>query len=311
MAPLGEFLMQVVSYFSSIPAGNKSLEKIGILKFFSEGIKKSSDELIEHHGKYLPSDVAFIQGWVHENSGDTPHLKLRKEVIKNQLNRNKFVITADSNLFLYSVGKENLPHHYLRYSMNDVFPNTGIYFDKEIDPNRWKKISVDHNISLKDYRTNGEHILICLQRNGGWSMGSLNVMAWLNGVIKMIRRNSDRKIIVRPHPGDKKVPQYLKIQMPNVFISTQKNLIDDLKNCWAVIAHNSSPTVAAAIEGYPIFVTDPKKSQSSEIANLDLNNIENPILFDRQSWIERISMFHWNFEELRNGSAWSHMRTYI
>ena len=85
----------------------------------------------------------------------------------------------------------------------------------------------------------------------------------------------------------------------------------DLKNCWAVVNHNSSPTVGAAIEGYPIFVTDPLRSQCKDIANLDLSMIENPNLPDRQQWIERISMFHWKFDEIISGECWNHMRKYV
>jgi hypothetical protein len=69
--------------------------------------------------------------------------------------------------------------------------------------------------------------------------------------------------------------------------------------------------VGAAIEGYPIFVTDYTKSQCREIANTDLSQIETPFLFYRQNWVERISMFHWNFEELKSGECWQHMRQYI
>jgi hypothetical protein len=69
--------------------------------------------------------------------------------------------------------------------------------------------------------------------------------------------------------------------------------------------------VGAAIEGIPIFVMDPSKSQCAEIANLDLTQLENPILHDRQRWVERLSMFHWNFEELQNGECWTHIRNYI
>jgi hypothetical protein len=100
--------------------------------------------------------------------------------------------------------------------------------------------------------------------------------------------------------------------MKNITLSPAgTTLIDDLKNCWAVVNHNSSPTVGAAIEGYPIFVTDPNRSQCAEIANLNLSDIENPKLFDRQNWIERISMFHWNFDETKNGECWNHMRKYV
>ena len=45
--------------------------------------------------------------------------------------------------------------------------------------------------------------------------------------------------------------------------------------------------------------------------NTDFNFIEHPNLPDRQAWAERISMFHWNFDELRSGECWSHMRNFV
>jgi hypothetical protein len=97
----------------------------------------------------------------------------------------------------------------------------------------------------------------------------------------------------------------------NVTVSTASNLLDDLKGSWAVVNHNSSPVVAAAIEGYPIFVTDPGKSQCQEIANIDFAQIEAPRMPDRQQWVDRLSMSHWKFDELQAGDTWKHMRKFI
>ena len=94
-------------------------------------------------------------------------------------------------------------------------------------------------------------------------------------------------------------------------LSTKKNLQDDLAGCWAVVNHNSSPVVAAAIEGYPVFVTDPERSQCKEIANTDLGKIEAPNLPDRLPWVHRLAMSHWKFDEVRSGEAWAHMRQFV
>jgi len=56
---------------------------------------------------------------------------------------------------------------------------------------------------------------------------------------------------------------------------------------------------------------DPVKSQSKDVANTDLSKIETPVLMDRQPWVERLSMSHWNFDELKSGECWSHMRKYV
>ena len=78
-----------------------------------------------------------------------------------------------------------------------------------------------------------------------------------------------------------------------------------------MVNHNSSPTVGSAIEGYPIFVTDPGRSQSTEVANTDLKLLENPAMPNRQAWVERIAMSHWSQTEIMSGEAWRHMRTYV
>jgi hypothetical protein len=309
--------LTTATYHKTIP-NLKSQEKIDVLKYFSQGVKKVGDLVVDSHDyKYLETNVGVIQGWVHANSKNTPHLSFRKEIIKKQAERKQYTVAIDSNLFLY----HNVlnPEHYLRYSFNDVFPSSGIYCDTLIDPTRWQKISQTLQLNIKDYRTSGNHILLCLQRNGGWSMSGFDVVDWTNNAINKIREYSDRPIIIRPHPGDKASKNYLnpldsscRINFSkNVKLSTHSALVDDLRNCWAAVNHNSSPVVGAAIEGVPIFVTDPNNSQCKEIANTDFSKIENPQLLSRQQWVERLSMFHWNFKELQTGECWSHMRQFI
>ena len=52
-------------------------------------------------------------------------------------------------------------------------------------------------------------------------------------------------------------------------------------------------------------------SMYGEVANTNIKEIEDPVLYDRQEWIERISMSHWNFEELKDGTAWRFMKNYV
>ena len=305
--------LTAVAYYGGIPPNNNNLEKPLILDNFCHGVIQSGDTAIAHRGTTaIACDVALIQGFVHQHGKSAPHLQLRQQAVDLQKQNNKRSLIVDSNLFLYADTANT--KRYLRYSFDGVFPTTGFYFDKDIDPSRWQKISINLGIQLKPYRTSGSHILVCLQRNGGWSMKGLNVQSWLDQTILKIRQYSDRPILVRMHPGDKKIKQVLKITHKNVTISPQdRPLTVDLKNAWATVVHNSSPSVASVIEGVPTFLTDPypEYSQSCEVANKDLANIENPELLERQFWIERISMCHWNFEELRSGEAWQFFKRYI
>jgi hypothetical protein len=310
-------MKKVVVYHKTVPNA-KNQEKIDLLKYFSQGVTSAGDISVNNDSfNYQDSDVGVIQGWLGQENITTPHLQLRNKVITNQLQNKKYVVAVDSNLFLYANTAN--PLHYLRYSFNGVFPNTGIYCDNTTDPTRWQKISKNLNLTLKDYRTTGDHILLCLQRNGGWSMGNVDIQDWAVNTINTIRRFTDRPIVVRLHPGDKTSRTIIQPGNPNcrikfskaVRLSSNINLIDDLKNCWAAVNYNSSPVVGAAIEGVPIFVMDPAKSQCAEIANTNLSQIENPLMPDRQPWVERLSMFHWNFDELKSGECWQHIKKFI
>ena len=302
----------VVTYLSGVPAKNKKPEKTQVLQLFAQGVNRAGDSGVASTSPtWQESDVGVIQGFVHEQSPNSPHLRLRKSVVDNQLRVGKKALIIDSNLFLY-INNDN-PHKYLRYSFNGVFPTTGDYFWDNPDPKRWDKISKHMGITVKPWKNDGKYILICLQRNGGWSMGGVDVMKWCNKTIKKLKEHTDRPIVIRTHPGDKHAQQYIKqLKDPNVLISRKPNIIDDFKNAWATITYNSSPGVASAIEGVPVFVTDPNPniSQAYDVSNTDLSQIEIPKTFDRENWLNKLSMCHWNFEEVSNGIAWKHIRNY-
>ena len=297
-------------YYAGIPVRNTKKEKRDVLTNFHLGVPSGQSKEVEQ-AVWEPSDLAVIQGWVHPGSTGAPHLMFRKHVIEKQKSIGKHTMAIDSNLFLYlDPGNTKT---YLRFSLNDVFPNTGIYFRNNVDPNRLKQIQNDIGFSIKDWRTKGQHILICLQRNKGWSMGSLDVMEWCNKTIKKLKDHTDRPIVVRAHPGDSKVREYLKLNWPGVTISRNPMIQQDLNNAWATITYNSSPGVASAIEGVPVFVTDPepKKSQAFDIANFKLKEIENPRMPERQQWLEALAMSHFSFRDLRSGTAWNIVKDYL
>ena len=305
--------LTAVAYFKGIPPNNKNMEKPMILNNFLQGVRQFGDIAINNQEmRTIECDVALIQGFVHDDGKQLPHLDLRRQAIELQKRNGKRSLIVDSNLFLYA--DPGNTKTYLRYSFDGVFPTTGFYFDTDVDPLRWKKISRDLNISLKPYRQDGDHILICLQRHGGWSMGGLSTLEWLDQTINKIRQQTlKRPIIVRAHPGDRRIGSMLNLNYKNVYLSQKERLVDDLKGAWASIVYNSSPSVASLIEGIPTFVTDPnpRHSQSYGVANTDLSTISNPQLFDRQAWIEKISMCHWNFDELKSGEAWQFFRKYV
>jgi hypothetical protein len=298
-------------YYAGIPTKNTKPEKRDVLTHFHNGVGKNGSSVEVENIDWQPSDLAVIQGWVHQNSGNAPHLQFRRQIINQQRLIKRHTLAIDSNLFLYKDPKNT--KHYLRFSLNDVFPTTGNYFTDCIDPKRWQKIKNDIGFDLQPWCKSGKNILICLQRNGGWSMAGKDVMQWCNQTILELKKHTDRPIVVRAHPGDKRAKEYLKLNYPNVKISKNHNILTDFSKAWATVTYNSSPGVASAIEGIPVFVTDPnpKLSQAYDVANTDLSKIENPCTPNRQEWIEKLSMSHFNYEDLKNGIAWNIIKEYI
>ena len=312
--------MKAVSYLATLPAKMlngqyTSSEKFLTLKKYADGVSAAGDVgIISSKMQYETADVAVMLGWVHENGKRAPHLQFRQHIIDQQQQRGGRTVIADSNLFLYHDIKN--PHCYLRYSFDGIFPDTGEYCDANPDPTRWATIQQEMGIHVRAWRGTGNHILVCLQRNGGWSMGNISVVDWAVSTITQLRQHTDRPIVIRPHPGDKRAAEYMKQfsannQLKNVTVGDPADsLVRNLKHCWAAVAHNSSPTVGAAIEGVPIFVTDPVRSQCRDIANTDLGQIENPRMPDRTAWLHRISQFHWSHADLTSGRCWSHMKAW-
>lgn len=307
----------VKSYISSLPAHINGEEKVRALTNFAEGAALAGDDSTTTRSLvYESCDVGVIIGNAFGANPDKvrlPHYKVRKAVIDTQEQLKKYWVSIDSNVFIYK--DRTNPHKYLRYSFNGVFPATGIYCNDNPGDENWNNLRRDYNMDLKSWRTNGNHILITLQRPMGWSMRGVNLMSWLESTFTSIRKYSDRPIVMRWHPGDwKNFPKYESIlKKYNAVVSPQEqHILNDLVNCWALVCHNSTPSAVATIEGIPAFITDdPGYCQAGTIANTDFSRLENPHMPDRDLWIRQLAQCHWSFKDTQSGRCWAHMRNWV
>ena len=143
-------------------------------------------------------------------------------------------------------------------------------------------------------------------------MNGEQLMPWLVKTVQQIRKHSDRRIVVRFHPGDKNILNHKRMlaryRLPNVIVSHAENILQDFASTYCLINYNSSPAVAAAIEGIPTIVLDPTKSQAAEVSHHKLADINNLQEFDRELWIQKMAQMHWTLDELKDGTAWRHLR---
>ncbi len=308
--------LHIKSYISSLPARINGEEKINALTYFAEGAARCGDIAeITRSQTYEDCDVGAIIGNAFDaNPGkvNLAHYKVRKMVMDTQRQLGRYWLSIDSNVFIYK--DRTNPHRYLRYSFNGVFPKEGIYCNENPGDENWNRMRAHYNMDLRPWRSQGSHIVMCMQRPMGWSMRGQNLMAWFESTLHKIRQHSDRPIILRWHPGDwKNFPKNENFRKYNVSLSPQeRHITQDLVDCWALVCHNSTPSSVAAIEGIPAFITDdPGYCQAGDVANTDLACIESPLMPDREQWIRKLAQCHWSFEDLRSGRQWDHMRRWV
>jgi hypothetical protein len=298
--------MKVGIFYNSITDAGRYPNKVMLMNNFKQGVLANGDEVVEYKDQRLPQeklDAGFILGYSNKDT-------FRKMIIDSLKSQKTHRIFVDSNILGYAKN-DNVWH---RYSLDSVYPTDGIYFFNRIDKNKWDKFSGYHSVSLKNWRRTGTHILILCQRPAGWNMFE-DQFVWLKRIVEQIRKHSKRPIVVRLHPNDKtknKQSEEIKKHFgTRVHVSTNDNILDDLKDCWCAVGYNSTPNVVSAIEGIPIYLEDPMHSWAADVALTNIASIENPFLADRSKWIHKIANIHWSNEEVNSGKLWAEIKNYI
>lgn len=314
---------------------SKAKDKIKYMNAFYNGIKHIGVDDVEmiNNLVYEKCDIAIIFGFYGQNMGDIQ--KFRKHIYKNQIKNNKECIFIDADLFRFlgengAKDKNNDNENtFVRLPYKSVFFDKMKSFDDD-DNRRWKIISNTKKIKLNEYRTDGEHILLCLNSNPkygfGWSAGDLDIYKWASNKVEEIRKYSNRRILIRFHPNAKEdvqstIPLELFSSHKDIYfsggvLSENKNiikntsLIDDCKDAWCAVAYNTSSIITPMIYGIPTFSSE-KSCPIYSISNNDIKNINTPKLFDRTKWLNKISYSLWNHNEINNGDMWKYYRKFV
>jgi hypothetical protein len=299
--------MKVGIFYNSIRNPAKFSNKVMLMDNFKAGVLANGDQVVEFRDNQLPNqplDAGFVLGYTLEDN-------FRKKIIDILIANHTPPVFVDSNILHYARPE----HKWHRYSLSSVYPNNGVYFFNQLDPDKWQRYSAWHGASLKPWRTTGDHVLIFCQRPKGWNMFGNDQEAWLDRTIAEIRGYTQRPIMIRMHPGDgsrfKQIEKLRKRYGNRITISEHDNICGALQNSWCAVGYNSTPNVVAAIEGVPVYVQDPAHSWAADIAFADLSQIENPPMPDRSDWINKIANIHWSNEEVRSGQLWSAIKQYI
>lgn len=305
--------IDTVVYISSVANPRKHPRKIQCLESFAVGVKQSGDPVrVEWDHQYRPSKLAVILGWATTNTGG-PNITLRKQIIAEQARHGGHTMCIDASCWKYLDDTGT----YLRYSLGGPFYDKAEYANRNSTDEKWREIGARYGIRLMPATVANEHILVCMQRDGGFAMKTLNPLTWLDTKLAEIRNYSSRPIIVRPHPGAYDASDFAKYRSEkytkqNITVVDPKKttLIDNLNNAHAAVFFNSSASVAAACQGIPVFADD-TSCVSWAVSNKNIADIERPTVFDRTQWINDLAAAHWSDEDAQAGRIYQKFLPYL
>lgn len=152
------------------------------------------------------------------------------------------------------------------------------------DPGRWSDMGVD----VRPWRRGGHSILVLPQRGIGEN-GVRMPPHWTECTKSKLRAFTNRRVIVRPHPGRLKIP-----------------LEPAFKDVWAAVTWGSGAAVKALAQGIPVFYDFPNWVGASAAKPLFskpgvLTNLEDPFLGDRLPMFERLAWCQFSLAEIETG----------
>lgn len=239
---------------------------------------------------YEPSDVAVVFGTFKKA---VPLSWQRGKIIDGQKKAGKKVVVIDSGYVKRGEGEGN----YFACGLGGL-NGWADFRNRDMPSDRWEKL----NTPLIPWKRDGEHIVLCGQVPWDASVQHINMEEWLHNTARHIRMLTDRQIRYRPHPL---AIQYSPKKLDGCTTSLEP-LSEDMKDAWAVVTYNSNSGVEAVINGIPNFCLG-SGAMTYGVCNLDLQDIESPVMFDRDQWAFNLAYAQWTPEEMRLGKAWEHL----
>jgi hypothetical protein len=263
--------------------------------------------------------------YIQANIMECKHRKLRPmyQYIKDS---GKPWIVAESAVFRKNMKQPPNPMAYHRYSWFSYFRDEGLYNNARRPSDRWDQIQRDQNLEIKDWRKDGEYVLVTLQRPGDSSLKNLlakygTYENFLSSTIKNIRKNTKRPIRIRMHPlrRDRQEAILNALNLKDITISDNTDgavqggggeggtgLQRDFDGAWCVVGFNSNVLTESVCEGIPTFSLCPS-SMAWECSNTSLSNLDNPKVFERQQWLYNLGYCQWREDEIAHGAPYYHL----
>ena len=265
-----------------------------VFQAFSDGCKKLKHQVSIHNHN---ADVAVIWSVLWDG-----RMRLNQDIWNHYRKQNKPVIVLEVGTLARSKT--------WRVGVNGI-NREAIFGNENSDNARRKKFKLKYNNNRSN---NNGPIIICGQspKSRQWrDMPSLQI--WVANMIQTIRTQTDRHIIVRPHPRYP-IPKMefvnVSYQIPNHVKNDTWDL--DVKNAYAIVNLSSGPGIQGAISGVPVYVGE--ESLAYDIGNPLLGDYLNPIQTDydkKNQWLNDLTYTEWDVNEIAQGIPLKRLEPYL
>ena len=302
---------------------------------FAEGIEKTGDHarIFEPSMRWIPTideryDVIVSACEFHDSKLHKRKNGQKKEYV---LFRSKLTTLGKDTLIIESAAFKDRKTDPVN---DDKFYSVGIkgiksegeYNNINSPPDRWDKIGY----GIKPWRKDGDYVLYIMQNFGGIGLKNLdyhpnNPLAYFHDYINWLDKFTNRQVRVRLHPNqvyaaraeglgkvkERKRKRHLSMfaSYPSITVTGEhfSTLEEDISGAWCAIGNTSNALCECVINGVPIITTD-KFSMAYDMAEHDIENLENPRTPDRTQWCHDLAYTQWTIEEMRNGDPWIHLK---
>lgn len=270
--------MRVLIYSPGPPSRSDAL-----LRQFAAFIQESGHGIgwryFGAYSEYEPADVVVTIGWNHainlihsdQSRNAKPSISISDGFVRRGWAPGAFFAATRNGLHAYGDQINSMPG------------------------DRWAALGV----KLRPWTDNKNgHILVAHQHTPAYN--NHDRQPWFHETIRLIKNRTDRQIIVRPHPRDRK-----RNALPPGGLISNRSFREDLESAWAVVTYDSNMAVDALMYGVPVFTAG--KTKADPLACRDIELINDPPKPDRQQWAHDLAYAQFNVNELRAGLPWIHL----
>lgn len=185
---------------------------------------------------------------------------------------------------------------YNKVTLNARHP-TAYFQSIKHPPDRFKRLG----LTVKDWRKEGEYILVCGMSSKAANAAGLTFMEWERRTIARLRTHTDMPILYRPKPGKHCSPTPVK----GATLAPHDVPIGDLlAKAHVCAARHSNACADALIDGVPVYCEE----GAASVFSIRPEQVDNPPLRDgREQWAYDLAYCQWTLDEMRQGDVCAYL----